>query len=44
MRMHVSSLQTQYDFLHRRLSQQEDSHRDLLKLVRLLQSYNEEQD
>lgn len=44
VRMIVTSLQTQYDFLQRRVGQQEDAQRDLVKLVKLLQSYNLEQD
>lgn len=41
---HLSKLTGSYDQLHRRLLAQEDSHRDLLRVVKLLQSYNENQD
>ena len=41
---HLSKLTGSYDQLHRRLLVQEDSHRDLLRVVKLLQSYNENQD
>lgn len=40
----VSSLQTTYDFLHKRMQVQEEGHKDLLRIVKLLQSYNESQD
>ncbi|TNV82682.1 hypothetical protein FGO68_gene8020 [Halteria grandinella] len=44
MRHIVSSLQTTYDFLHKRIQVQEEGHKDLLRIVKLLQNYNENQD
>jgi len=33
--------QQQYDYLSKRVQQQEESQRDILRVVKLLQSYNE---